>query len=137
MTALTGTLLLASCSTSQKAAGESAARNILFVCNCGPDCKCTTAKVQPGKCTCGMALKAVHALKVEGDTALACACGPDCRCALDAKDPTKCGCGKPITKVSLKGTGIYFCNCGGSCECNTFSASPGKCSCGMALKKVG
>jgi len=74
--------------------------------------------------------------KVEGDVALVCGCSADCKCTIDAAHPAQCGCGKPIRKVSLKGTGIYFCNCGGSCTCNTVSTTPATCKCGMALKKV-
>jgi hypothetical protein len=108
----------------------------LYVCNCGPDCKCNVVAVKAGKCKCGQNLVVLHALKVEGSDALLCTCGEKCKCEIDAKDPTKCGCGKPVRKVSLKATGVYFCNCGGACTCNTFSDKPAKCKCGMPLKRV-
>jgi hypothetical protein len=127
-------LTLVSCQTTDSAA-KSGRQGVLYVCGCGADCKCNVARTKPGKCGCGHALVAGHLKKVEGDVALLCLCDPDCKCALDAKDPAKCGCGKPIRKVSLKGTGIYFCNCGGSC-CNTVSDQPGQCKCGTPLKKV-
>jgi hypothetical protein len=126
---------LASCKTDEPSA-QGGQRDQVYVCGCGPDCKCTSVSVQPGKCGCGKALVPGHVKKVEGDVALLCMCDPGCKCAVDAKDPTKCGCGKPIRKVSLKGAGVYFCNCGGSCTCNTVSAQPDKCKCGMALKRA-
>ncbi len=107
----------------------------LYVCDCGPDCKCTKVSVKRGKCGCGHALKAVHLTKLEGDTALVCSCDAKCKCTFDPKDPTKCGCGKPIQKVSLKGSGLYYCDCGGTC-CGTVSAKAGKCKCGMELKRA-
>lgn len=118
-----------------ESAGKSDPKGVLYVCGCGADCKCTSVSTKPGKCGCGQELKAGHLCKVDGDAALLCTCGPDCKCSIDEKDASKCGCGKPIRKVSLKGTGIYFCNCGSSCTCNTVSDKPGKCKCGMALKK--
>jgi hypothetical protein len=72
----------------------------------------------------------------EGNTALVCTCGPDCSCANDAKDSSKCGCGKPIKRIDLKGSGLYFCNCGGSCGCNVVSDKPGTCKCGMQLHQA-
>ncbi|MBI5015461.1 MAG: hypothetical protein HZB55_08205 [Deltaproteobacteria bacterium] len=116
--------------------GADARRDVLYVCNCGPECKCNSVSTQPGKCACGSALKWSHVVKIEGNDALLCMCDEGCKCSIDPKDPTKCGCGKALKRVSLKGTGIYFCNCGGSCTCNTVSDKPGKCSCGMDLKKV-
>jgi hypothetical protein len=133
-------LFAVSCATTDasksQATAPGARRDILYVCNCGADCKCKTVATKPGKCGCGMDLKASRAVKVEQTDALLCACDLDCKCTVDPKDATKCGCGKPIRKVSLKGTGIYFCNCGGSCTCNTFSDKPDKCKCGMDLKKA-
>jgi hypothetical protein len=126
---------LASCKTAGSSA-QSDRHDLLYVCGCGPDCKCSTVSAKPGKCGCGHALVTGHVKKVEGDVALLCLCDPGCKCALDAKDPAKCGCGKPIRKVSLKGTGIYFCNCGASCACNTVSDKPAQCKCGMALKRA-
>jgi hypothetical protein len=113
---------------------EDAVRNdILFVCNCGPDCTCKSVSTEAGTCTCGKELAATHVVKVEGNEALLCTCGGDCTCAIDADDETKCACGTDIRRVSLEGSGLYYCNCGGSCTCNFVSDEPGACSCGMEL----
>jgi hypothetical protein len=78
-----------------------------------------------------------HVIFVEGNTALACTCGPECSCAIDPNDHGKCGCGKPVKKIDLKGTGLYFCNCGGACACGSISDKPGSCrSCGMELHQA-
>jgi hypothetical protein len=130
------TLVFVQVLQAETAAKEGARKDLLYICNCGPDCKCNTVSTLPGKCTCGTDLKATHVVRVEGTDALLCECGKDCTCKIDPKDPTKCGCGKAVKRVSLKGTGIYFCNCGGSCSCNVVSDKPGKCTCGMDLKKV-
>ncbi len=111
-------------------------RDVLYSCNCGPECKCNSVGVKPGNCACGKPMKWGHVLKIEGTQALLCTCAEGCKCSLDPKDPTKCGCGNPVKRVELKGTGIYFCNCGASCSCNTVSDKPGKCACGMDMKKV-
>ncbi len=116
-------------------AAKNAKPTTLYVCDCGPDCKCAKVSLKPGKCGCGHALKASHLNKLEGEVALVCSCKPGCKCALDEKDPTQCGCGKPIRKVSLKGSGLYYCDCGGTC-CGTVSAKAGKCQCGKELKKA-
>ena len=116
---------------------EEQRKDVLYTCNCGPECKCNTVSTKPGNCACGQPMKWGHVVKVEGNEALLCTCKEGCKCrGLDPKDPIKCTCGGPVKRVSLKGTGIYFCNCGGSCMCNTVSDSPGKCKCGMELKKV-
>ncbi len=128
-------LFLTSCKTTAPSA-QGGTRDTLYVCGCGPDCKCTSVSTKAGTCGCGKVLVAGHLKKVEGDVGQLCMCDPGCKCALDAKDPTKCGCGKPLRKVSLKGSGIYFCNCGGSCTCNTVSDQPAKCKCGMDLKRA-
>ena len=94
---------------------EKAANNknsVLYVCNCGPDCKCNTVSTKPGKCTCGTNLAPMHVLKIEKGGAILCTCGGECTCKINAADPTKCGCGKPVKMVSLKG--MYVCNCGPS-----------------------
>jgi hypothetical protein len=119
--------------TQKKAATR---HDILFVCDCGESCACTTVGVKPGKCKCGKELVAHHVVKVEGTEALVCACPSGCTCKLDEKDATKCGCGKAVRRVDLKGSGLYFCNCGGSCACNTLKAKSGLCKCGMALKQA-
>jgi len=107
---------------------------ILYVCNCGDQCKCNTVSLKPGKCKCGTDLVAMHVLKIDKDEAILCTCGKDCNCKLNEADPTKCGCGKKVKRVSLKG--FYVCNCGAGCDCNTISDKPGKCRCGNDLRKV-
>jgi hypothetical protein len=126
----------ASTDSNGAAAKAGARRDLLYVCNCGSDCKCVSVKTKPGKCGCGHELKAARLVKVVQNDALLCPCEVSCQCTIDAKDDTKCSCGKAIRKVNLKGTGIYFCNCGGSCTCNTVQDTPGQCKCGMQLKRV-
>ncbi|ALC15347.1 hypothetical protein DSOUD_0558 [Desulfuromonas soudanensis] len=119
------------------AADQAAQRSdLLYVCNCGPECNCNSVSVRPGDCACGKPMVPYHVVKVEGDEVLLCTCGANCACALDKNDGSKCGCGMAVKRVSLKGTGIYFCNCGGSCFCNTVSGEPGACKCGMPLKTI-
>lgn len=111
-------------------------QDILYSCNCGPDCKCNTLSTNDGNCSCGKPLKWGHVLKVEGSEAILCQCAEGCACVgLDEKDPIKCTCGTAVKRVDMSGTGIYYCNCGGSCYCNTVSDKPGACKCGMELKK--
>jgi hypothetical protein len=118
------------------AAEATARKDVLYSCNCGPECKCNTVSVAPGNCACGKPLVWGHLVRVEGDEALLCTCKEGCQCKIDPQDKTKCGCGNPVKRVSLKGSGLFFCNCGGSCACNTVSAQPADCRCGMGLKKV-
>ena len=120
----------------QGAVAGVAAPDTIYVCNCGPSCKCNSVSKSPGKCACGSPLKMGHVIKIEGDEALVCMCKEGCTCKIDPKDPSKCGCGQPVKRVSLKGSGLYFCNCGSSCTCNTVSDKPGTCKCNMPLKKV-
>jgi hypothetical protein len=111
-----------------------ARHDVVYACNCGPDCTCNSISTAPGTCTCGEELVGAHVVKVvDSNVALLCMCGPDCECELDAADETKCSCGKDIKRVSLEGSGLYFCNCGGSCTCNFVADEPGTCSCGMEL----
>jgi hypothetical protein len=118
---------------SEEAAPAEARNDVVYACNCGPDCDCNTVTTAPGKCSCGQDLAWAHVVKVEGDEALLCACAEGCTCAVDPADETKCGCGKDLRRVSFKGTGLHYCNCGGSCTCNFVSSEPGKCACGMDL----
>ncbi|MCM2263783.1 MAG: hypothetical protein NDI73_01190 [Desulfuromonadales bacterium] len=117
-------------------AAESARKDVLYSCNCGPECHCNSVSVAPGNCACGKPLAWGHLVRVEGDEALLCTCKEGCQCKIDPNDSTKCGCGNPIKRISMKGSGLYFCNCGGSCACNTLSAQPAECRCGMPLKTV-
>lgn len=130
-------IVLAGATFAWTAEEKEARSDVLYYCNCGPECKCNSVSTTPGKCKCGVDMKWGHVVKVEGNEALVCTCAEGCKCqGLDPKDPTKCSCGNPIKRIDLKGTGISFCNCGGSCHCNTVSDKPGKCKCGMDLKKV-
>jgi len=119
----------------EKSSTETAVQgSVLYVCNCGEQCKCNTVSTKPGKCSCGQDLAPMHVLKIDKDQAALCTCGKDCSCKISETDPTKCGCGKPVRMASLKG--LYVCNCGAGCSCNTISDTPGKCKCGNDLRKV-
>ncbi|MCU0305031.1 MAG: hypothetical protein MUC56_13350 [Thermoanaerobaculales bacterium] len=117
------------------AAGEVvvARHDLIYSCNCGPDCSCGAVSTKPGKCGCGTDLVEGRMLMIDGSVASLCTCGPDCKCEI-GDDPSTCGCGKEMKKVDLAGTGIYYCNCGGSCKCNYVSDQAGRCACGMELK---
>ena len=129
--------LIAGCASMKTAGTQAERHDVLYFCDCGPQCKCKTVSTKPGKCACGAPLRWGHVIKMEGNVAVVCQCKKGCTCTgLDPKDPSKCACGTPIRRIDLTGTGIYFCNCGGSCFCNTVSDKPGKCKCGMDLKKV-
>jgi hypothetical protein len=107
--------------------------DVLYTCDCGPECDCKTVRLAAGNCECGKPLVWGHVVKIEDTEALLCRCAENCECAVNAEDPSLCGCGNPLKRVNLAGTGLYFCNCGGSCECNYVSDAPGKCKCGMDL----
>jgi len=107
---------------------------VYYVCNCKDDCKCDTISKEPGKCTCGNELTAMHLLAIDKDKAVFCRCGADCTCERSKDDPSKCGCGKPVKMVSLKGK--YVCGCGENCNCGAISDKPGKCGCGKDMKQV-
>lgn len=117
----------------QDAEHAEARHDILYVCNCGPDCACGSVSAEPGTCSCGSELVKAHLLRMDGNVATVCTCSGDCTCKLDPADPTKCTCGQPVKQVSLEGKGLYYCNCGGSCTCNHVAGAPGKCHCGMDL----
>lgn len=111
-------------------------RDVLYFCNCGPECDCNTLSTSEGNCACDQPLKYGHVVKIEGTETLLCQCSDGCECeGLNPDDPALCACGSEIKRVDLAGTGLYFCNCGGSCFCNTVSEEPGKCECGMDLIK--
>jgi len=116
-------------------ATEDVRPDVLYTCNCGPDCKCNSVSKSSGNCTCGKPLAWGHLVRIEDDEALLCTCGEGCKCQIDSKDKTRCGCGNPIKRVSLSDTGLYFCNCKGACGCNYVSVDSGNCRCGMPLKK--
>lgn len=107
---------------------------VYYVCNCKDDCKCSTIAKEPGKCSCGKELTAVHLIAIDKGTAVFCRCGAECTCERSKDDPNKCGCGKPVKTVSLKGK--YVCGCGAGCGCATISDKPGKCNCGKEMKQV-
>ncbi len=117
-------------------AGVSQGSSVIYWCACGPECKCNTVSTKPGMCSCGKEMAGGHVVFIEGNTALVCTCGPTCTCRIDPNDHTKCGCNKPVKRIDLTGTGIYFCNCAGSCGCNTISDKPGTCPCGMQLHQA-
>lgn len=127
--------LFAGCAEMQTASSPPDRQDVLYTCNCGPQCKCNDVSAAPGNCSCGTPLKWGHILKIEGTEAILCQCKEGCQCQLDANDPSKCGCGMAVKRVDLAGSGIYFCNCGGSCFCNNASNKVGKCKCGMDLKQ--
>lgn len=110
-----------------------ARHDVVYACNCGPECDCGSIGTEAGNCSCGSELVATHVVKVDGNDAKLCTCGNDCDCEIDAEDETKCSCGSDLRTVSLEGSGLYFCNCGGSCTCNFISAEAGNCACGMEL----
>jgi hypothetical protein len=107
--------------------------DVVYACNCGPECDCGSISTAAGSCSCGSELAAAHVVKVNGNDALLCTCADGCDCEIDAEDGTKCACGADLKTVSLEGSGIFYCNCGGSCTCNFVSTEPGKCACGMEL----
>ena len=110
------------------------ARNdLVYTCNCGPECACGSISKDPGTCDCGSELVQTHVLLMDGNVASLCSCGGDCTCELNAEDPTKCGCGKEVKQMNLEGKGLYYCNCGVSCKCNSIASEPGTCACGMDL----
>ncbi len=130
-------VLLAACATTAVSPGPEVRKDVVYTCDCGPQCQCNAVSTEAGKCACGKPLKWGHVVRVEGNDALVCQCAEGCRCAgLGPNDSTKCACGNPVKRVNLAGTGVHFCNCGGSCTCNTVSHRAEQCKCGMELKKV-
>jgi hypothetical protein len=109
----------------------------IYWCGSATDGPCSGISTSPGTCPDGKPMNAGHVVWMEGSTALVCVCGADCTCKIDPNDRTKCGCGKPIRRIDLAGTGIYFCNCKGSCGCNMISDKPVNCRCGMPLHQQG
>ena len=107
--------------------------DVVYACNCGPECECGSVSAEAGTCSCGTELVAAHMVKVEGNDALLCGCDSACSCEIDAEDETKCACGTDVRRVSLEGSGVYYCNCGGECTCNFVSTEAGNCACGMEL----
>ena len=81
-------------------------QDVLYTCDCGPQCNCNSVSTKPGNCKCGKPMKWGHVIKIEGNDAILCQCAEGCKCSIDPNDPTKCGCGNPVKRVSLKGTGI-------------------------------
>ncbi len=116
--------------------GKSQGSSAIYWCGSAADGACSGISIRPGTCPDGKPMNAGHVVLMEGNTALVCTCGADCTCQIDPKDHTKCGCNKPIRRIELGGTGLYFCNCGGSCACNMITDQPGNCKCGMPLKQV-
>ena len=60
-------ILLAGCAQMQTTGLQDDRQDVLYTCNCGPQCKCNTVSTQPGKCACDAPLKWGHILKIEGN----------------------------------------------------------------------
>ena len=110
-------------------------QEIVYSCNCGPECKCNSASSQPGDCPCGVPMKAGNVIEDKDGEAILCQCEMGCKCGLSKDDPTKCACGKDVKRSGMTDKGAYSCDCGDACKCNYRSDKPGKCSCGKPLKK--
>lgn len=85
----------------------------VYVCGCGPGCKCNTIQAKPGKCGCGSPLVKAQVTKVEGDQ-------------VSVKIPA--------AKEEQVFKAPYKCACGGGCNCSA-ALGPGKCACGKELVK--
>jgi len=59
-TALMLAIAIGFTATASWTAGTAAKGADVYVCNCGPDCKCNTVSVNPGKCSCGLPMKKVE-----------------------------------------------------------------------------
>ncbi len=91
------------------------AGDVVYVCNCGPDCPCLTMSKKEGKCVCGKEM-----VKTKIDKVVK---------------------GKAYVMVNgkqrvFKTTGKYVCNCGPDCPCDTISQKPGNCVCGKPMVKA-
>ena len=60
-------------------------QDVLYSCNCGPECKCNSVSIKPGNCACGKPMKWGHVLKIEGTQAILCTCAEGCKCSLDQR----------------------------------------------------
>ncbi len=87
----------------------------VYVCACGPGCKCLTMSKKPGKCSCGKDLVKTTIDKVKNGKAYV---------TVDGKT------------MVFKTTGKYVCACGAGCDCDTISQKPGECACGKPMKAV-
>ena len=58
--------------------------SVLYVCNCGPDCKCTHRVHQAGQMHVRERLAPMHVLKIDKGEAILCTCGAECTCKLNA-----------------------------------------------------
>ena len=63
--------------------------DVVYACNCGPECDCGSISTEAGTCSCGSEMVAAHVVKVDGHDAKLCTCGGDCDCVIDAEDETK------------------------------------------------
>ena len=54
--------------------GQEVRQDVLYTCNCGPQCNCNSMSTKPGNCACGTPMKWGHVLKVEGNEAILCQC---------------------------------------------------------------
>ena len=89
-------------------AAPAARHDVVYACNCGPECDCGSIGTEPGTCSCGSELAAAHVVKIDGHDAKLCTHGADCDCQIDAEDESKCTCGADVKVVSLEGSGLYF-----------------------------
>ena len=133
-----GVALTSLCSGYVLAQSDSgSSQKVVYSCDCGPTCKCNSVSDKPGKCACGVQMKAGNVIAEEGGEAVLCQCAKGCGCGVSKDDPTKCACGKDVKRSAMPEKASYSCDCGKACKCNVTSDKPGKCSCGKALKKDG
>jgi hypothetical protein len=90
------------------------AGDAVYVCGCGPECKCGTIQAGPGKCSCGHDLVKAAVTKVEGDQISVRIAG---------------------AKADQVFKAPYKCGCGGGCNCTPAALGPGTCKCGKELVK--
>ena len=83
------------------------AQKTVYSCDCGPACKCDSSSDKPGKCECGVPMKAGNVIAQENDQAVICQCATGCKCGLSKDDPTKCACGKDVKRSAMPDKGSY------------------------------
>lgn len=72
-------------------------QDVLYACNCGPQCECNSMSTEPGNCACGMPVKRVS---LAGTGIYFCNCGGSCFCNTVSEEPDKCNCGMNLKKAS-------------------------------------
>ena len=63
-------ILFVGCTSMKPMSSQGDRQDVLYTCNCGPQCQCNTVSTQPGKCACGAPLKWGHVVKIEGSEAI-------------------------------------------------------------------